>query len=340
VTSNRRPIKGRGLFFIFLLIRSEGRLMYRTTTRRSPGFTLIELLVVIAIIAILIGLLVPAVQKVREAATNTQCRNNLKQLGLAMHSYHDVNKGFPYGEYNVGGVAHAWTAYLLPYIEQQNLYTQYNFSKDWQDPANDTDTAGGIAPTHVYIAVFVCPAAPDRSAGVAAGNPRKPLDYPALDNLVNSLLPNAWITATNPANPGDPAGTWRGILGSNVKRKIRDVTDGMSNTVLLAEDAGCNQQWFMGKPTGAATNRGGAWANAGSANLAIAGFNPATNDRPGPCAVNCSNDHEVYSFHPGGANAVFGDGSVHRLADNLSIQILAALMTRNRGEVIPPDAFD
>jgi prepilin-type N-terminal cleavage/methylation domain-containing protein len=313
--------------------------MSRTGNGRR-GFTLIELLVVIAIIAILIGLLLPAVQKVREAAANTQCRNNLKQLGLALHNYHDVYKGFPYGEYNKGGVAHAWTAYILPYIEQQNLYKEYDFTKTWSNAVNDTDTKARIAPTHVFIAVFVCPSAPDRSAGVAAGNPRKPLDYPALANLNNSLIPNAWITKTNPAYPGDPAGTWRGILGSNVKRRIAEVIDGTSNTILLAEDAGCNQQFIMGKATGAGTNRGGAWANAGDANLAIAGFNAATKSRPGPCGVNCSNDHEVYSFHTGGANAVFGDASVHTLAPNLSIQTLAALMTRNRGELLPADAFE
>src|ERR1700756_2643029 len=112
--------------------------MVRSLQKRR-GFTLVELLVVIAIIAILIGLLLPAVQKVREAAARAQCMNNLKQMGLALHNYHSVFGGFPPAKVTTP-TTHNWTVFILPYIEQDNLYKRYNFSVNWDDAAtNDAD---------------------------------------------------------------------------------------------------------------------------------------------------------------------------------------------------------
>src|SRR4051794_4487291 len=114
----------------------RSRFMQRRTTR--PAFTLIELLVVIAIIAILIALLVPAVQKVREAAARIQCANNLKQIGLGLHNYHDTNKKFPHNvrPASAGGIRVSWAVNLLPFIEQAPLYQRYDFSQNWGSPAN------------------------------------------------------------------------------------------------------------------------------------------------------------------------------------------------------------
>src|SRR5437870_5088544 len=134
--------------------------MVKTKDRRA-GFTLIELLVVIAIIAILIALLVPAVQKVREAAARTQCANNLKQIGIAIHSYHDVAKGFPPAwDYEPPkpptrptAVVHAWSTYILPYLEQAPLYTSYNFDQILYNNPNS-------AVIQTPLAIFQCPSTP------------------------------------------------------------------------------------------------------------------------------------------------------------------------------------
>jgi prepilin-type N-terminal cleavage/methylation domain-containing protein/prepilin-type processing-associated H-X9-DG protein len=285
------------------------------------GFTLIELLVVIAIIAVLIGLLLPAVQKVREAANRLACSNNLKQLGLALHNYHDSNNAFPPGRLTIGTIEHSWTPFVLPFIEQDNLQHGYNFRVTWSHKANDS----GI--NQHQIKVFLCPSAP---AGRVGANNRGILDYPAINQMNHTKTP--WLT-NNPKS--DP--TYLGVLGHSVGRRLTDVTDGTSNTLLLAEDAGRNQHWIMGR-IGGTLGESGAWANPATA-IVIRGFNPATLNFPGPCAVNCTNSQNVYAFHPAGANAVFADGSVHLLKADLNLNVLIALMTRHGGEVLPDGAF-
>ena len=296
---------------------------------RARGFTLIELLVVIAIIAILIGLLLPAVQKVRDAAARTQCSNNLKQLGLALHNYHDTYKAFPPGQWMPKkNVTHCWLALILPYIEQGPLYQKYNLNISWDASPNDNAKQNSaLYVNQNQVPIFLCPAAPE---GRVATNHRGVTDYSASSEIHR---PNPFFVGKIP--PSDP--TWIGVLGNNVKRRVTDITDGSSNTLMVAECAGRNQGWEMGKLAGT-LGETGAWANPGNV-LTIAGFNPVNGTIPGPVAVNGCNSQNVYSFHAGSAGGLFGDGSVHFLNSSTSINTLYALVTRASGEIIDPNSY-
>jgi prepilin-type processing-associated H-X9-DG protein len=288
---------------------------------------------------------------VREAAARTQCNNNLKQLGLALHNFHDTYKGFPPAEQDLprytGGPNPpklSWVPYLLPYFEQGNLQRTYRMDRDWQDRTNDgvaPYTGNAVGPNQTQITLLLCPSAP---GGRVGANNRGVTDY-APPNQIGR--PNPFYTA-HPMPPSDP--TRIGILGYNVKRKLSQITDGSSNTMLLAEDAGRNQWWVMGKNLGAQpTNfvkggESGAWANPGS-DITTYGFNPANvgtklAEQPGPCAVNCTNANEIYSFHTGVANVLMGDGSVRGLRSGTDVNTVIPLITRASGEVISADALD
>jgi prepilin-type N-terminal cleavage/methylation domain-containing protein/prepilin-type processing-associated H-X9-DG protein len=297
--------------------------MFKLRSIRRCGFSLIELLVVIAIVAILVGLLVPAIQKVRAAADRAKCLNNLKQLGLALHSYLDTNGGFPAAvTFDVvdnpaaSSIFVSWIPYILPYIEQEGLYRKYNFKVRFDDPANDT----GVNQTR--IALLGCPSAPAAHDGAIT-------DYGATCGLNQNFMPNPFM---DPIPPVDP--TFMGVLGRNFSRKIGDITDGTSNTLMVAEDAGRTESWQMGTLMGPAPGGHPTWADP-QTRLLIAGFNPVTNSPPGPCAVNCTNNGEAYSFHPGGANVLFADGSARMIGANLDLNIMVALLTRSGGEIIP-----
>jgi prepilin-type processing-associated H-X9-DG protein len=287
---------------------------------------LIELLVVIAIIAILIGLLIPAVQKVREAAQVTQCKNNLKQLGLALHDFHDANSAFPPARLDdsAGNALAAWTYFILPYIEQGNLYNAINHSQPWNSTLNPgNDLPAKTSPNAHEIPMFLCPAAPSGRTGT---NGRAVTDYSAVDQIAR---PNKYYTAF-PLPKSDS--TYIGVLGHNVYRRISEITDGTSQTIILAEDAGRNQEWAMGKHI---SNSGatGAWANPGT-QITVNGYDIASGTQPGDCAVNCYNNNELYGFHNAGANVVFADGHVYTLRAGLSVNVLIPLMTRAEGENI------
>ncbi len=322
--------------------------MMRVRSSRS-GFTLIELLVVIAIIAILIGLLLPAVQKVREAAARMKCQNNLKQIGIALHNYHDTEGRFPAARRvaldNQGQIlyrpdgsvrVHSWTPYILPYLEQGNVFRIYRFDLSWDEGAN-TAVGGAIRFT---IPTFLCPSAPQDGRHPTRGVS----DYAATtERLGNNPF---WSSYIRPfVQQSDP--NFIGIMGNTKsatdrgERRITDITDGTSNTMIVAECAGRNRRFILGRedPTQSWTN--GAWA-APNSRINIGGFDPSwVPGQPLPaaglCVVNCINDKEIYSFHSGGANLCMADGSIRFLKTSATLDVALSLLTRNRGEVIPGD---
>ncbi len=284
------------------------------------GFTLVELLVVIAIIAILIGLLLPAVQKVREAANRAKCTNNMKQLGIALHLYANQENAFPMGYQNVDAslnitTNHAMFVFLFPYIEQDGIYRNYSLSYSWNAGPNLNLI------TH-QPALLQCPSNPlpgqkDGGRGIS--------DY----GLMTSCSPSA---GTMPFTYSTFESY--GLLRRNHRTKFAEVRDGTSHTVFLIED--------VGRPTRYVANRrrssdssllatGAAWADpANTMSLDGAredGLNPG-NSQGGTCPMNCSNNNEVYSFHNKGAVFSFADGSVRFCANRLEMAVLSSLITK------------
>lgn len=292
--------------------------------KRRSGFTLIELLVVIAIIAILIGLLLPAIQKVRESASRSQCQNNLRQLGLALHQFHDARGGFPPAKTTTPGNGHSWIPFILPYIEQQILYQRYNFNVGFDDTVSNDANPGGV--NQNILVMLNCPSA---LPGRRADRQRGITDYDAVNQ----------VTRPNPAVTNLPASdsTFIGVMGKDIYRRMTEILDGTSETIILAESAGRNEKWEMGVRT-ATSGTTGAWANPGT-EIIVSGYNPTSKTTPGACGVNCTNNNEIYAMHPGAANVLFADGSVKTLKAGLDLNILIPLVTRAVGDKVLLDSF-
>ncbi len=305
--------------------------------RPRSGFTLIELLVVIAIIAILIALLLPAVQQAREAARRISCTNNLHQLGLAMHNYHDAYRGLPFASMT-RGTRHNWAGYVLPFVDQAPLYRTYDWNVDWNDPINQ-------AAISTRLAVFECPSTPGgagRMDQLGQGRLAAPLDYAP----PTAIAAAAFLSGVIP-----PKSNKKGALESNRNVRLAEIVDGTSNTLFLTEDAGRPMFWTRdglgpsnNRPGGGnlpVTNgrvHGAGWANPANS-IPLHTFTRDGLRVPGPCAVNCTNNNEAFGFHAGGIAALFADGRVRFLGENIAIEVYAALITRGGDEVLSGDSY-
>jgi len=304
-------------------------------TLRRVGFTLIELLVVIAIIAVLIGLLLPAVQKIREAAARMKCQNNLKQIGLALHNYQTTTGYFPPGAlrsptsgtvgpfYQKFGVTanrvrHSWAIFILPYLEQESLHRGYNINADWASLANKPVI-------ETPLTIFTCPTTPGGSDRFN----EKTVNGVFIRAAAGDYAPNnAYGAALESAGFVDIAALRNGVLQVNQSWSVPEVRDGTSNTSIIAECAGRPDLYRAGMLVTVNGRLDGGWGDHENEYITH-GYNAAGTVSPGPCHTNCTNNNEVYSFHSGGANHVFGDGSVHFIRASMDIRLFVKFLTRS-----------
>ncbi len=274
-----------------------------STIRHSPSraaFTLVELLVVIAIIGILVALLMPAVQAAREAARRVQCSNNLKQLGLACHTYQTSNGAFPPGHTDFGGNEHSWCTLILPFLEQQALYDKVDFTVKWNH-------ANNRLVKEFNLAAQLCPSSDHKDPGQGDyGGINGPRGLPG--------LPGGWrygesyAAGVLIATGGTRDGVWNSAPISAAL-----IRDGLSNTLIIAEDAG-------------RTDSARFWVNAHQTYVQHG-------------LINKSRSNEIFSDHPGGAMAAFADGHVQFLKETLDMTVIDAIGTRDRGEQVDTSAL-
>ena len=318
------------------------RVQVKARPRRA--FTLVELLVVIGIIGILVSLLLPAIQAAREAGRRSSCQNNLRQIGLALHNFADVNEALPasgwtrIGPGNPAGKYVGWRPLTLPYIEQENVRKLYDFNLNWWEGTNPTVAA-------VPVKIYQCPSVPTRADVMSAvahpprpamtfANPIAPADYEA----IMGVRP----TSINPhlSTPLYNSGNRFSVMHRNSRNRISDVIDGTSTTIMVVE-CGARPLVYRGRRAvpNVANDQGIGWADSEGPFSLDGSRADGTAEGCGPtggctAAMNAKNDNEPYSFHVGGGNFLYVDGHVQFVQETIDLATFAALCTKNAGEVV------
>lgn len=311
-------------------------------TRRAVGagrrgFTLTESLVVVAVIGVLVGLLLPAMLGARESMRRVECSHHLKQIGLALLQFDEVRRFWPPGGVDgttptdvhraLGippGVEHGWLPFLLPHLGETRLADIYRFDRDWRDPANRTAR-------ETFVATFQCPSTPqpsrwDQSSSGGLGSWRAaPTDYGAVNKIDSSLYRLGLIDYATSRHP-------TGMLRPNGLLTSAAMGDGASNQLVVAEDAGRPGHLLTGKRRRSGRITGAGWADRDNG-FTVHGASFDGLSAPGPCPLNCTNANEIYSFHSGGAQTLFGDGSVRFLSEQVEMRVVATAISRAAGDL-------
>lgn len=318
--------------------------------RIRQAFTLIEMLVVIAVIGMLAGLLLPAVQSAREAARRSSCSNNLRQIGLAMASFESANKGLPprrMGPSWTPAVANrgycGWGAIILPYLELKNVSRLYDVTANFYDTVNATAIS-------TWIPSYNCPASPQNRSMTVCNTGGTITSTGIAGDYFGANGVQAWWFSESATNTQYSQNT-ETAMADNRNRPLSEITDGLAYTLLITEEAGRPDLYINGvrqlltvtaPNTATATvdgvtvsqsNHGwwGCWASYQTAVFATYTDDGRTED--GNATINANNSRGIYSFHRGGANAVFCDGSVHFLAVGMTPRVLGAILTARSGGV-------